>query len=73
MGGLKVSKVVDEHQAWRLITCIWLHGGVIHILINMVCLVFIGIKLEQEFGFRMHLSISLSKLIHLISNIGFSV
>jgi hypothetical protein len=29
----------------------WLHAGVVHLLINMLCLLFIGIRLEQEFGF----------------------
>ncbi|XP_022730314.1 RHOMBOID-like protein 1 isoform X2 [Durio zibethinus] len=51
MGALDVSKVVHRHQAWRLISCIWLHAGVFHILANMLSLVFIGIQLEQEFGF----------------------
>ncbi|XP_022755775.1 RHOMBOID-like protein 1 isoform X1 [Durio zibethinus] len=51
MGALEVSKVVHRHQAWRLISCIWLHAGVFHILANMLSLVFIGIGLEQEFGF----------------------
>ncbi|EOY34013.1 hypothetical protein QUC31_018638 [Theobroma cacao] len=51
MGALEVSKVVHGHQAWRLLACIWLHAGVFHILANMLSLVFIGIRLEQEFGF----------------------
>ncbi|XP_038693215.1 RHOMBOID-like protein 1 [Tripterygium wilfordii] len=51
MGALEVNKVVHKHQAWRLITCIWLHAGVFHVLANMLSLVFIGIRLEQEFGF----------------------
>ncbi|KAL6908002.1 hypothetical protein ACP4OV_002172 [Aristida adscensionis] len=51
MGALDVSKVVHGGQGWRLITCMWLHAGVVHLLINMLCLVFIGIRLEQEFGF----------------------
>ncbi|KAF8395128.1 hypothetical protein HHK36_019069 [Tetracentron sinense] len=51
MGALEVSKVVHRHQAWRLITCNWLHAGVFHVLANMLSLVFIGIRLEQEFGF----------------------
>jgi hypothetical protein len=46
-----VSKAVHGHQGWRLITCMWLHAGVVHLLINMLCLLFIGIRLEQEFGF----------------------
>ncbi|KAL2902581.1 RHOMBOID-like protein 2 [Bienertia sinuspersici] len=51
LGALQWDKVVNQHQGWRLITCIWLHAGVIHLLINMLSLVFIGIRLEQQFGF----------------------
>ncbi|CAI9093965.1 OLC1v1029589C1 [Oldenlandia corymbosa var. corymbosa] len=51
LGALEWSKVAHQHQAWRLITCIWLHAGVIHLLANMLSLVFIGIRLEQQFGF----------------------
>ncbi|CAI9297573.1 unnamed protein product [Lactuca saligna] len=51
MGALDVNKVVDDHQGWRLITCIWLHGGLLHLLANMLSLLVIGIRLEQEFGF----------------------
>lgn len=51
MGALEVDKVVHKHQVWRLFSCIWLHGGVVHVLANMLSLVFIGIRLEQEFGF----------------------
>lgn len=49
-----MSKVVDGHQGWRLISCIWLHGGLLHLLANMLSLVVIGIRLEQEFGFGMY-------------------
>ncbi|GLU11599.1 hypothetical protein SLE2022_283350 [Rubroshorea leprosula] len=51
MGALEVSKVVEQHQVWRLLSCIWLHAGVFHLLANMLSLVFIGVRLEQEFGF----------------------
>jgi membrane associated rhomboid family serine protease len=51
MGALDVGRVVDNHQGWRLISCIWLHGGLFHLLANMLSLVVIGIRLEQEFGF----------------------
>ncbi|KAL7183848.1 hypothetical protein ACSBR2_026096 [Camellia fascicularis] len=51
LGALEWTKVVHKHQAWRLITCVWLHAGIIHLLVNMLCLVFIGIRLEQQFGF----------------------
>lgn len=51
MGALEVDKVVLGHQVWCLLSCMWLHGGDIHVLANMLSLVFIGIRLEQEFGF----------------------
>ncbi|GJN19934.1 hypothetical protein PR202_gb07253 [Eleusine coracana subsp. coracana] len=52
MGALVWDKVVHEHQGWRLLICIWLHAGVLHLLANMVSLVLIGIRLEQQFGYR---------------------
>lgn len=60
MGALEVGKVIHGHQVWRLFSCIWLHGGVVHVLANMLSLVFIGIRLEQEFGFGMVLVIILA-------------
>ncbi|XP_052187504.1 RHOMBOID-like protein 3 [Diospyros lotus] len=51
LGALEWRKVVHKHQGWRLISCIWLHAGVIHLLVNMLSLVIIGIHLEQQFGF----------------------
>ncbi|XWS16440.1 hypothetical protein CRYUN_Cryun34aG0087600 [Craigia yunnanensis] len=51
LGALDWKLVVESKQAWRLISCIWLHAGVIHLLANMMSLLFIGIRLEQEFGF----------------------
>ncbi|KAL8128730.1 hypothetical protein V2J09_017885 [Rumex salicifolius] len=50
MGALDVSKVIHEHQGRRLISCMWLHGGVFHILANMLSLLVIGIRMEREFG-----------------------
>ncbi|RCV39776.1 hypothetical protein SEVIR_8G260500v4 [Setaria viridis] len=67
MGALHVYKVVHGRQGWRLITCMWLHAGVVHLLINMLCLVFIGIRLEQEFGFAR------IGLVYLISGFGGSL
>ena len=51
MGALEWGKVVHEHQGWRLVTCMWLHAGILHLLTNMLSLIFIGIRLEQQFGF----------------------
>ncbi|KZV36490.1 hypothetical protein F511_15995 [Dorcoceras hygrometricum] len=51
LGALNWNKVVHSHQGWRLISCIWLHAGIIHLLANMMSLIFIGVRLEQQFGF----------------------
>ncbi|XP_030475233.2 RHOMBOID-like protein 2 [Syzygium oleosum] len=51
MGALDWNKIVHQKQGWRLITCMWLHAGVVHLLANMLSLAFIGIRLEQQFGF----------------------
>lgn len=65
MGALDVHQVVYRHQGWRLMTCMWLHGGVFHILANMLGILVVGIRLEQDFGFGMyHVQIDLSEFIY---------
>ncbi|KAK8492209.1 hypothetical protein V6N11_031198 [Hibiscus sabdariffa] len=44
-GALEWTEVAVNRRRWRLITCIWLHPGAIHLLVNMLTLVFIGIHL----------------------------
>nr|GMD73368.1 RHOMBOID-like protein 1 [Ipomoea batatas]GME20306.1 RHOMBOID-like protein 1 [Ipomoea batatas] len=51
LGALDVDRVIEDHQLWRLVSCMWLHAGVFHVAANMVSLLFVGIRLEQEFGF----------------------
>ncbi|XP_076938821.1 RHOMBOID-like protein 2 [Bidens hawaiensis] len=51
LGALQWRKIVHGHQAWRLVTANWLHVGLIHLVANMLSLVLIGIRLEQQFGF----------------------
>lgn len=51
--------MVHKHQGWRLVTCIWLHAGVVHLVVNMLSLVFIGIRIEQQFGFGIYFSVIL--------------
>jgi membrane associated rhomboid family serine protease len=67
LGGLQTSLVTTRGQGWRLMSCVWLHAGVIHILVNMLALIFIGLQLEREFGaFRIG-------LLYLISGLGGSL
>ncbi|MED6120486.1 RHOMBOID-like protein 5 [Stylosanthes scabra] len=51
LGALEENGVLEKHQAWRFFTCMFLHAGVIHVVANMFSLLFIGIRLEEEFGF----------------------
>ncbi|KAF3322470.1 inactive rhomboid protein 1-like protein [Carex littledalei] len=51
MGALDWDRVVHQNQGWRLVSSMWLHAGLIHLLANMICLIFIGVRLEQQFGF----------------------
>ncbi|XP_068649121.1 RHOMBOID-like protein 5 [Aristolochia californica] len=51
VGALDWRRVVTEGEGWRLISCIWLHAGVVHLAANMISLLFIGVRLEREFGF----------------------
>ncbi|KAM1077962.1 hypothetical protein ACFX15_024582 [Malus domestica] len=51
LGALELQLVVEGGEGWRLLSCMWLHAGVVHLLFNMLSLLFIGIRLEQEFGF----------------------
>ncbi|KAI4354502.1 hypothetical protein L6164_003356 [Bauhinia variegata] len=67
MGALDVNRIIHRHQGWRLVTCMWLHGGVLHVLANMLGVLIIGIRLEQEFGFV------LIGLLYVISGFGGSL
>uniref|UniRef100_J3N476 RHOMBOID-like protein n=1 Tax=Oryza brachyantha TaxID=4533 RepID=J3N476_ORYBR len=67
LGALVWDKVVHQHQGWRLVTCIWLHAGVVHLLANMLSLVLIGLRLEQQFGY-MRIGV-----IYLVSGVGGSI
>ena len=60
MGGLDVKKVVERDEGWRLLSCNWLHGGVVHLLVNMLTLLFIGMRMEREFGFSKYSLLCLS-------------
>ncbi|CAH8295776.1 unnamed protein product [Eruca vesicaria subsp. sativa] len=67
LGSLEWCRVVEKREAWRLLTSMWLHAGVIHLVTNMISLVFIGIRLEQQFGFVR------IGVIYLVSGVGGSV
>ncbi len=47
-GNTKMNTLNGE--AWRLFTCFFVHGGLLHLLLNMYGLLFIGKIIEQEVG-----------------------
>ncbi|KAK6912204.1 Peptidase S54, rhomboid domain [Dillenia turbinata] len=52
LGALQRDAVLKHGEEWRLLSCIWLHGGAIHLLANMLSLMLVGVRHEQEFGFH---------------------
>ncbi|GAB2228181.1 hypothetical protein Droror1_Dr00010011 [Drosera rotundifolia] len=50
LGGLQLQ-LVQHGESWRLLSCLWLHAGAVHLVANMLSLLFIGTRLEEEFGF----------------------
>lgn len=49
MGG-NYGALVSHGQVWRLLTCAFLHGGLVHILCNMYALYALGPQVEILFG-----------------------
>jgi rhomboid protease GluP len=46
-----LSKVlIEQGQIWRLLTCAFLHSGLVHIACNMYSLYIIGPQIQQIFG-----------------------
>lgn len=50
LGAKRTDLIVEEGDFWRLIMSIFLHGGVIHLIFNMLFLYSFGTGLEIEFG-----------------------
>jgi len=48
--GANFRPITLERESWRLITCFFLHIGIIHLLLNMYALLFIGLLLEPYLG-----------------------
>ncbi len=48
--GMKWAPGIVEGQLWRLITPVFLHGGVTHLLLNMYALYVLGPELEMTIG-----------------------
>lgn len=57
--GAKINNLIKAGQYWRLVTPIWLHANVMHILFNMYALFVIGRGLEQQYGHERFLELYL--------------
>jgi len=51
VGAKKTSLIVNENQWYRLFSPMVLHAGIIHFVLNMLALWFIGYAVEQSHGF----------------------
>ena len=50
--GMRPADVVGRLQLWQLVTYMFLHGGIFHILFNMLALWMFGVELERMWGTR---------------------
>lgn len=48
--GLNFGPLVKQGQWWRIITCMFLHAGLIHLGLNMYSLFIVGPRVEDFFG-----------------------
>jgi rhomboid protease GluP len=65
--GGNVRPYVLEGQYWRLLTNMFLHGGVMHVLFNMYALLFVGLFLEPVMGRTKYL------VVYLVTGIAASI
>ena len=55
--GAKFNAFINEGQVWRLITCAFLLGGLVHIGCNMYSLLIIGPQIEYIYGAKRYIFI----------------
>jgi len=48
--GAKVNNLIAEGEYYRLISCMFLHGGIVHLAVNMYSLYAIGPMVEKVYG-----------------------
>lgn len=61
--GAKYNPLIYSGEVWRLLTCAFLHGGIMHIGFNMYALYVIGPQIEQIYETKNYLLIYLSSCI----------
>lgn len=55
--GAKVNYLISHGQIYRLLTCMFLHGGIVHLFFNMYSLYCLGDLIEDVFGRKNYLII----------------
>ena len=61
--GAKDNILIAQGQIWRLLTCAFLHSGLVHIACNMYSLYIIGPQIQQIYGTKKYLVIYISSCI----------
>ncbi|KAG0600842.1 hypothetical protein M758_11G065100 [Ceratodon purpureus] len=51
MGALESDLITKAHEGWRLLSSMWLHAGVLHIMGTILGMLVLGIPLERQLGF----------------------
>ena len=49
-GEVSLALIMEQGQWWRLMTCGYLHMGIIHLVGNMAALEIVGTKIEKKIG-----------------------
>jgi len=57
--GVKANELIIQGQLWRLFTPMFLHGGILHIALNMYALLAFGPQLERYYGHGRYLALYL--------------
>lgn len=58
--GAKVNQLINDGEYYRLLTSIFLHGGIMHLVFNMYALYSLGNIIEQVYGVKQYLIIYLT-------------
>lgn len=51
LGAKNDAAIFERGEWWRLLSCNWLHAGIIHAALNMAAIWTVGGELERAFGF----------------------
>jgi membrane associated rhomboid family serine protease len=50
-GGLESRRVVKSNQGWRLVSAIFINGGVLQLIVNLLALLVVGLRMEFVFSY----------------------